>query len=82
MIKTAEKLLLLSIFLFACRSKTTTASAKITERKFVNDSSIQITYSYLFEKQYFTDSLIVKNNNLSTDSLKITFYTDSRQKKQ
>ncbi|MBX2932230.1 MAG: hypothetical protein KF781_09820 [Chitinophagaceae bacterium] len=70
------KLILIAITIIsaiACNTNKQQCKAKITERKVLNDSLIQISYAYKVSDKIFEDSLQTKNIIINSDSITILF---------
>lgn len=64
---------IMSISLFACNHKTATTTAKIVQRKLNADSTLKITYTFIVSDKAITDSVDVKNKNISSDSTRVEY---------
>lgn len=63
----------ISLSLFACNNKTANTTAKIVQRKLNADSTLKITYTFMAKDKVFTDSVDVKNKNISSDSVTVEY---------
>ena len=72
----------IAIFLVAltsCESKQK-AKAKIFERKEVEDNKLMIKYAFSVKGETITDSAVIENNVIGTDSVSVTFDPDDPSK--
>ena len=65
-------LVLLTSSLIACNSKQT-ATAKIFERREVEENKLMIKYAFNVEGRSITDSTIIDNKILNSDSVSVTY---------
>jgi hypothetical protein len=65
-------LVLLTFSLIACNSKQT-ATANIFERREVEENKLMIKYAFTVEGKSITDSTIIDNKILNSDSVSVTY---------
>lgn len=75
-------LLTIVIFAIACKPKYKQTNAKIIERSFITDSTIKLKFAYNVGNKEIVDSIVVKNFNIVSDTISLTYLLDNPLKNE
>lgn len=71
------------LFVFvACKNNIQKTTATIIERRFINDSTIKVAYTYNIDGKNYIDSTEVKNKNIVSDTVFVIYSNDKPPKVQ
>mgnify|MGYP000882377806 CR=1 FL=1 len=75
-------LFVIVVFAIACKPKYIETNAKIVERSFITDSTIKLKFAYNVSNKEIVDSIVVKNFNIISDTISLTYLIDNPLKNE